>query len=208
MSFSDFDLKGVTRRFDLKIVEQPDLFGAAPELPASPVLRGLLADYYPLAKAINTEKARSEFLIAPVLAEVRARLDHRVSLFSGVDFPAAPDQGLSGICDFIMSRSPEQQFLSAPLVVVIEAKNENIKSGLGQCVAAMIGARLFNEREGNPPSAIFGAVTSGTIWQFLRLENPILGLDERDYHIGEIDKILGILTWMLRDLGDEGRLVA
>jgi hypothetical protein len=91
---------------------------------------------------------------------------------------------------------------------VVEAKNENLKGGLGQCAAAMVGARLFNEREGGPAGPLHGAVTTGTLWQFLRLDGPVLRIDDREYHIERIAKILGILTGMLSDEGDRGRRVA
>ena len=119
-----------------------------------------------------------------------------------MDFPAAPEQGLAGVCDFILSRSSEQQFLSAPLVTIVEAKNENLKAGLGQCVAAMVGARIYNEREGSPIPTIFGTVTTGTLWQFLRLDGPTIGLDAREYHIIErLAKVLGIFIRMFTEDG-------
>jgi hypothetical protein len=205
MSYRDFTLKEVTRRFGLSIAGSESLFAGAPEVKPSPLLRELLQEYLPLARAINTEKARSEFLIAPILAEVRARLGHRISLFSGVEFTVVPEQGLNGFCDFILSRSPEQQFLTAPLVAIVEAKNENLKAGLGQCIAAMVGARVFNEREGIPIRSIYGAVTSGTLWQFLRLEGPEIRLDEREYHLVErLATILGIFVQMFAEEGVQG----
>lgn len=196
MAYSDFSFKEVSRRFGLSNLEK-DWFGDVPELAASPILQTLLGRYYPLARANSTEKARSEFLIAPVLAEVRALLDDRVGLFSGVDLPAAPDQGLSGTCDFLLTRSAEQQFLTAPIVAVVEAKNENLKTGLGQCIAEMVGARIFNEREGTIEPRIYGVVTTGNFWQFLQLEGSIVGLDRQEFHIKELAKILGILASML-----------
>ena len=208
MSYRDFTLKEVTRRFGLSIAASESLFAGAPEVEPSPLLRELLREYLPLARAINTEKARSEFLIAPILAEVRARLGHRISLFSGVEFAVAPEQGLNGFCDFILARSPEQQFLTAPLVAIVEAKNENLKAGLGQCIAAMVGARVFNEREGVPIGSIYGAVTSGTLWQFLRLDGPRIRLDEREYHLVErLATILGIFVRMFAEAGETGRSV-
>jgi hypothetical protein len=206
MSYRDFTLKEVTRRFGLSITGSESLFAGAPEVEPSALFRELLQEYLPLARAINTEKARSEFLIAPILAEVRARLGHRISLFSGVEFTVVPEQGLNGFCDFILSRSPEQQFLTAPLVAIVEAKNENLKAGMGQCVAAMVGARVFNEREGIPIPSIYGAVTSGTLWQFLRLDGPEMRLDEREYHLVErLATILGIFVQMFAEDGVQGR---
>jgi hypothetical protein len=147
-------------------------------------------------------------IVAPVLVEVRRLLDHRVSLFSGVDFDVAPECGLNGSCDFILARSPSQWVLIAPVLTVVEAKYDNIKAGLGQCIAAMVAARLFNEREGHEIPTLFGAVTTGSVWQFLRLQGQALDIDRRDYHIERVDKIIGILAWTLTDGSEPARLVA
>jgi hypothetical protein len=37
-----------------------------------------------------TEKARSEFIVAPILVECRQRLQHRINVFSGVTLDAEP----------------------------------------------------------------------------------------------------------------------
>lgn len=198
MSYSDYTLKALEERFHISTVEHPDLFADAADSAPSELLRQILAEYTPLALAINTEKARSEMLIAPVLIEVRHQLHQHVSLFSGVDFTVDPAQGLNGVCDFILSRSPQQQFIRAPVVTVVEAKNENLKSGFGQCAAAMIGARLFDEREGQAVETVYGAVTTGTLWRFLRLAGQSLTLDQREYHLERVAKILGIFLQMLR----------
>jgi ribosomal protein L9 len=81
-----------------------------------------------------------------------------------------------------------------PVVVIIGAKNENIKGELGQCAAAMLAAQLFNQQEGNEIRKIYGAVTTGDIWKFLKLEENDIFIDLSNYYIKEIDKILGILS--------------
>ncbi|GCL35647.1 MAG: hypothetical protein ACKO9I_12000 [Sphaerospermopsis kisseleviana] len=53
--------------------------------------------------------------------------------------------------------------INAPVILVVEAKNENIKGGLGQCIAEMYAAKLFNEREENEITEIYGVVTTGEI---------------------------------------------
>ncbi|MBV8078022.1 MAG: hypothetical protein JO284_16565, partial [Planctomycetaceae bacterium] len=98
MSYSDFTLEGACRAFMLELKEDQDLFADLPGTAVGPGLRALLDEYVPLATAIHTEKARSEFIVAPILAEVRRLMGHRISLFSGVDFTVAPDQGLNGTC--------------------------------------------------------------------------------------------------------------
>jgi hypothetical protein len=61
----------------------------------------------------------------------------------------------------------------------------------------MVGAKLFNEREGQPPGDIFGAVTSGSLWRFLRLQDSTVQLDQQEYHIRQLPKITGILAHMV-----------
>lgn len=194
MTYSDFTLREVVDRFRLTLDDEADLFADTPEVEPGPLIASILPEFVPLALAINTEKARSELVIAPLLAALRAQLGHRFSVFSGIDFTVDASQGLAGYCDFILSRSPEQQFLLSPVAAIVEAKNENLKSGLGQCVAAMVGARLFNEREGQPAPEIFGAVTSGSVWRFLRLDANHIALDSQEYHVRQLPKLVGILT--------------
>ncbi|AUT04157.1 hypothetical protein CLI64_00425 [Nostoc sp. CENA543] len=143
--------------------------------------------------AINTEKARSEMIITPILLEVRRKANYQISLFSGTDFNVDTEKGLNGYCDFVISRSKEQLTINAPVMIIIEAKNENIKGGLGQCMAAMLAAQIFNEREGNEIKSIYGAVTTGDIWKFMKLEGTDLFVDLNNYYIKELNKILGIL---------------
>jgi hypothetical protein len=150
-----------------------------------------------LAGAINTEKARSELIIAPVLLEVKHRFVDPVSLFSGVDVTVDTTQGLGGVCDFLISRSPEQLFVRAPILTLVEAKNENLKSGFAQCMAEMVAAQLFNQREGNEIETIYGAITIGTLWRFLKLSGQVVEIDLTEYFIKDIGKILGILFAMV-----------
>ena len=86
MAYSDFSLSELKKLFSLTINETIDLFAAVPPVECSEHLDFTLKENIPLATAINTEKARSEMIIAPILIEVRRRLNYQVSLFSGVDF--------------------------------------------------------------------------------------------------------------------------
>lgn len=97
-----------------------------------------------------------------------------------------------------MSLSPEQLFIRSPVIVVVEAKNENTMSGLGQCAAEMVAARIYNEREGDDIAATYGTVTSGMAWKFLKLKDNKIYIDLKDYSIEDNpDKIIGILSSMV-----------
>jgi len=198
MAYSNFTLDSVQSTFGLAIDEHRDLFADVEKIQPSAYLSMGLAENVELATTIGTEKARSEFAIAPVLAEVRRQMGFQVSLFSGTEFNVDPEQGLGGFCDFILSAAKEQLFITAPVAIVVEAKREDIIAGIGQCVAAMLAAQIFNQRKCNQLPVIYGAVTSGTNWRFLILEERLVRIDLTEYYIKEVDKILGILIQPLK----------
>ena len=199
LSYSKFTLENAQKNFELTLEENQDLFDEIQPVKPSEILTTILREYIPLATAINTEKARSELLISQILADVRRQLNYQISLFSGTEFNVEEELGLQGYCDFLLSFSPEQYFITAPVITIVEAKNENIIRGLGQCVASMVGAQLFNQRSGNPVKVIYGAVTTGTNWKFLTLEEKIVRIDAGEYYIKEVDKILGIILQPFRE---------
>jgi hypothetical protein len=197
MSFRDFRLPDVLKRFHLVTREAPGLFADRPRVAPSPLLSELLQFNVPLASSVGTEKVRSELIVAPMLVELKRSLRAAISFFSGVDLSVDPEAGLTGICDFLLSLGPEQFFVTAPVVALVEAKNENVREGMGQCAAEMVAAQLFNAREGNTIDTIYGAVTSGTVWRFMSLSGTTLSIDMAEYSINEPDQILGILASMV-----------
>ena len=194
MSYSEFTLESVQIAFDLTIIERANLLNDTALSESSDFLKELLKEFAPLALAMNTEKARSELIIAPILVEVRKHFLDRASLFSGVELNVDRDRGLNGVCDFLLSRSPSQLMLKAPVVVVVEAKKENINGALGQCIAEMWAAKLFNQQHQNDIPIIYGAATTGNDWKFLRLSDRLVEIDLTEYQLSNIDKILGILS--------------
>jgi hypothetical protein len=198
MSYKDFTLEKVRKQLGLTLESDRDLFSQTIRpLPLAEPFVSYLNYSVPLALAINTEKARSEMIIAPMLIELKRLLNDQISLFSGIEFNVDPEQDLTGFCDFIISLSRQQLYLSVPAFIVFEAKNENIKGGLGQCLAAMQAAQIFNEREGNAVPQIYGAVTTGNQWKFLSLKDQTAYIDLKDYYIDRIDDIMGILVGMV-----------
>ncbi len=193
MPYSQFTIEQIKTKFGITIAGKFGIFADVTETSYSDFLTQSLQEYLPLALAIDTEKARSELIVMPILAELKRQLPSKISLFSGRDFTVDLEQGLSGFCDFLISRSPEQLVIEAPVIALVEAKNDNIKSGLAQCMAEMIAAQIFNEMEGNEIPIIYGVVTTGTNWRFLRLQGQIIEMDLNEYFISQLGKILGIM---------------
>ena len=197
MAYSNFTLESVVTTFQLKKVESVGIFAEMEPMVPSDHLTTSLSLNVPLAIAIGTEKARSELIVADILVELREHFDRHISLFSGIDFSVDIESGLTGVCDFLISLSPTQFFLEAPIITLVEAKNAETKLGLGQCVAEMVAAQRFNHEKENNISSIYGATTTGTEWQFLKLEGQKLHIDMTDYQIAQCDKILDILSSMV-----------
>lgn len=199
MAYADFTLSSVTRQFGLTLETTTDLYSHVPEVTLDPAFLVRLDDEVSLALATSTEKARSEFIIAPILAEARRMAGRSFGLHSGIDFSVDPARGLSGVCDYILTRSPQQLFVEAPILMLVEAKNEDMKRGYAQCIAEMIAAQTFNAREADGPlpgveaATIYGAVTIGNIWTFLELNQTTVRIDREEYHIEHVGKIMGIL---------------
>jgi hypothetical protein len=197
MAYSDFTVRRVKQEFAIHTQEGGRFLPPTPDIAPSPMLQAILANYLPWAIAVGSEKAKSEMIVAPVLLELRQILKSTISVFSGRDFTIDPSLGLSGVCDFLISRSPEQLEIEAPTVVLVEAKRDSLNSGLGQCMAEMIAAQRFNQQQGQAIPILYGATTSGTAWRFLKLEGQTITIDLTDYALDPVDRILGMLTWMV-----------
>jgi hypothetical protein len=197
MAFSDFHYPELLNTFGLTSEPAVGLFAAIPPSPPSPELQNRLDVGAPLAAMLNTEKARSEGMISPVLVDFWWRYRGRIGLYSGNDFDADSSAGLSGYCDFLISRVPQQPFVTPPVVVVVEAKRENINEGLGQCIAAMVGAQRFGRKSSNASEPVYGCVTTGTAWKFLQLDGSKVRIDLTEYTLSQVDRILGILVHMI-----------
>ncbi len=193
MPYSQFRLEQIKSEFGITLSEQFGLFAEIPEAIYSQFLSETLEYNIPLALAINSEKSRSEMIVAPILIELRKQFDNRISLFSGKDFTVDSLRGLNGFCDFLISQSPEQLIIEAPVIALVAAKNDNIESGLAQCMAETIAAQLFNQQKGNEIKKVYGVVTTGSLWKFMQLEDQTISIDLNEYFVGNLGKIIGIL---------------
>jgi hypothetical protein len=201
MSYSQFTSIGkVKEAFGLKTQEGGRFIPAIEKIEPSATLKAYLEESIPISSSAS-EKARSEGIIYPVLLEVRKILNRQISLFSGEDFTVDESVGLNGMCDFLLSRSPEVLEIEAPVIVFVEAKKADLRTGFGQCIAEMVAAQRFNAAKNNSLSVIYGVISSGTQWRFLKLENDLVTIDLMDYALPPVEEILGMLVWMMQNGG-------
>ena len=195
MSYRDFVFPGVERALGLTLGNTSLFPNVVPVVPHPEMIRRLEHGIR-VGQGIGTEKARSEFIIAPVILEVLALLQDRYSVFSGIEFNVDAARGLTGYCDFLIARSPLMYALRAPVVAVAEAKKDDVLTGLGQCVAAMRAAWQFNQTEGVLVEQVYGVSTTGLDWKFLRLRDTDLTIDLDTYSITNPGRVMGALIHM------------
>ncbi len=196
MSYTNFKFVDLEKQFGLKQAKQ-ELFVTAqiPDvLPSAWLLETLeIGNLMPL----RNEKSKSEYIIAPILAEVLRRQKTKIQLFSGENLEGDKKAKLNGEVDYLIVRYPQAVELRDPIIAIAEAKKGDVEGGLGQCAAQMYGARLFNRKAENKIEKIYGIVTTGLDWRFLLLENDTILIDQRTYTIGNLPQVLGILNWLV-----------
>ena len=198
MAYSNFTLGQVRKAFELETVRKWGIFADIAPVEPSALLTAVLERNMPFALAMGTEKAKSELIVSEVLVELCVHFDNRVSLFSGIDFNVDASKELTGICGFLVSLSPEAFEMEVPVIALVEAKNSDVKLGVAQCAAEMVAAQRFNAEHGNSIPRVYGAITSGTDWLFLKLEGKTLHIDMRIYTLERCDRLLGILAGMVK----------
>jgi hypothetical protein len=198
MPYHKFTLDKVKHDFNLELNQQ-HLFPDVLEYPLDNTFIQFLRKGIDLANPIGTEKAKSEFIVAPLLLELKSLFYEKISLFSGTELNVDKKRGLNGVCDFIIAKENQQYLLENPIITLVEAKNDNIGYGLGQCIAEMYAASLYNQQKQNAIQVVYGIVTTGNEWKFLKLQENTVTIDSKDYFISELTKLFGILVYIIEN---------
>lgn len=104
---------------------------------------------------LNSEAAKREFLIAPLLFELLDYIDFDIN----VEYPLYINENLKGNLDYLLQS--QQHFL------VLEAKNADLERGFTQLAVELIALDHFLPQNTNP---LFGAITVGDVWRFGKLD--------------------------------------
>lgn len=197
MTYSKFTLEDVEQTFHLQETTEK-LFLDIPKLQPTQ----WLLDTLHKAKLMpaKSEKSRSELLIMPILLTIAEKNEHIITIFSGENLEGDIDKGLNGECDFILSKSPKSFSLKAPIFGLVEAKQNIIENSMGQCVAQMLGAKLFNDRKDNVIPVIFGCVSNGDVWQFMKLEQFRITIDNQKYYLDNLEELLGVMQLIIDNI--------
>lgn len=195
MAYSDFTFAKLRKRFSIS-QESVYLFDGLMVAPVAPSAR-LLEDLKEAEQMpLQTEKAKSEYIIAPLVKDLKRRHPH-ISIFSGYTLNIDVDNELNGAPDFMISKRPRIVEIEAPLFCIMETKNKTVEEGYAQCAAEMYAASLFNEQMNEPLTAIYGAVTNGFDWVFMKYEDKNIQIDRGRYYLGNLSQLLGVIDHII-----------
>jgi hypothetical protein len=197
MAYSDFTLEKAIDRLGVRLDEQEELFASVlPIEPSDDLIKDLERDSL---FSTNSEKARSEIYIVPILSEVFSAVrPRRFSIFSGENFDVDAKLSLKGIADYLICIAPTKVLIQAPVIAVAESKRNDPVDGLGQCIAELYAAALFNERKNQSLERLFGLSTNGNEWMLgtYDVTEKLFAYDPERYSLQNLPRILGILSYM------------
>lgn len=145
---------------------------------------------------VKSEKAKSETIVFPILVELRNPNNKFFTIHSGDTLNADENQGLEGECDFILAKDSGTFNINLPIFQLLEAKKNDTEIGVPQCAAQMIGVKVFNQNKGIKLDKIYGCVTTGKEWLFMRLEDKIY-IDKKTYYLDNIEELLGVFQQII-----------
>ena len=147
---------------------------------------------------LTSEYSRCESIIYPILREVYKTFVDKYSLWSHKSIRY--DTKLTGTPDYIFSTKSElgKTVLGLPIVLIIEAKQNDFNEGWGQCLAELVASQKLSKNEN---SKVYGIVTDGEVWQFGKLVSDVFTKNKSIITITDLDKIFGAIGFLLSQNG-------
>ena len=198
MAFTDFkSIAQVQQEYNIRYLEES--FISYFDLKPSEHFREEFEFNLENIDVFTSEASRCENVIYPILREVYKSFVDKYTLWSHKSI--SYDNKLTGTPDYLISTRSElgKTILGFPLVVVVEAKQNNFIEGWGQCLAELIAAQKMNKNEEKP---IYGIVTDGELWQIGRLLLDIFTKEKTRIAITDLDKLFGAIAFLLAELKD------
>lgn len=142
----------------------------------------------------TSEASRCENVIYPILREVYKPFASQYALWSHKSITY--DSQLTGTPDYLFSTKSElgKTVLGFPLVIIVEAKQNNFTEGWGQCLAELVATQKLNQDENLP---VYGIVTDGELWQFGKLVAKLFTKQKARVTLSDLNKLFGAIGFIL-----------
>lgn len=193
MAFSDFKSIAEVQEAYHILYQEAD-FLQFRNAPPSAALIEELAFNRQYIDVFSSEASRCENIIYPILREVYKAFIGRYALWSHKALTY--DQTLNGTPDYLIATKSElgKTVLGLPIVVVVEAKQNNFTEGWGQCLAELVAAQKLNQIELKP---VYGVVTDAEAWQFGKLQGAVFTKQRTHLTIDDLEKLCGALIYCM-----------
>ncbi len=188
MAYSDFTMEDLESQFGIDHHRSKLQFNIKLIEPSELLIKDL---EWSESLIVNSEKAKSEWIVVPILKELMSINDRFFTVHSGENLNANVEKGLKGECDFILAKNVSKVNINYPIIQIVEAKRNDIELGIAQCAAQIIGAYQFNKNKGVNIEKIYGCVTNGDTWLFMKLENNEIIVDIKKYQLANLPELLG-----------------
>ena len=199
MAYRDFKERDLRQKFGIQKREAA-LFKGEFIAPVPPSERLAFALEDARLITLSSEKAVSERIISNVIAELKRMMPEAVQIFSGEQINGDTEAGLNGEIDYVVTLNAMSIAPEAPILCVCESKIGRLDRAIPQAMAQLLGAERFNQKhsgDGPPITVLYGVVTDGNLWQFLRLEQNIVTVDTQLYYLNDLPTLLGAFKHIL-----------
>jgi len=195
MAFTDFkSIQQVQEKFNIRYVEEAYL--QYDTLEPSAILVNELEFNRHHIDVFSSEFSRCENVIYPIIRDVYKHYAADYALWS--HRALSHDKVLTGVPDYLITSKSAlgKTVLGLPVVVVVEAKQNNFIEGWGQCLAELLVAQKINKDEQIP---VHGIVTDGEMWHFGKLVTDLFTKNEEVLVISDLRKICGAMSYLIKD---------
>jgi hypothetical protein len=193
MAYTDFTLNDLEEKFGIKNRTER-IFNQVKPVEPSEKLKDDLQEVVELP--VRSEKAKSEWIVVPILRELRRRNEKFFTIYSGENLDVDKANGLNGECDFIIAKDIGTYNINYPIIQIVEAKKNDIDLGIPQCAAQLLGAKTYNQKKKTDISKVYGCVTTGNNWLFMYLDESLI-IDTKIYYFSDLEEILGVLQTII-----------
>lgn len=143
----------------------------------------------------TSEGARSEMIIGPVLREIYKHYYREYSLW--IRKSITYNERLTGTPDYIISKRSilGKTVLETPIIIAVEAKQNDFIKGWGQCAAELVAAQRLNA---DVLRSVYGIVSDGKLWEFGQLTEQLFIKEKMSFTIDHLEVLFGSLDQLFQ----------
>ena len=198
MLYTDFTAATLNTYFGI-VPESVNLFSSCrPHQPSMALQQTLEKN---MKQPMMAEKQKLEGIVTPILTDIWKQYEVEIGVFTSRLMDIDVYKGLNGVCDFMINKDSDSLFSFNPPIFLtgMVTKHDNLVQVVPQIAAQALGAQLFNQQKGQPAKALYGCLTFGRSWLFVKLNSNQLLVDTEIYSLSNLPQLLGVLHQIIAE---------